>query len=131
MRFIDTFNAAESERHISLDLYQPLELQIKALAHQIRLYEPEIIVASDAEADLVLAALPHLACCAAVLEQPLLRHVKPEQLQAQHHIHIRLRTPHPMFQLLAEKFFVIDTEDESLEYSVQHLLNTYMIEPFD
>lgn len=129
MRFIDTFNAAESERQIALDLYQPLELQIKALVHQLSLYEPEIIVAYGAEADLVLAALPHLACCAAVLEQPLLKHIKPEKLQLQHHIHIRLRTPHPLFQLLADKFFVIDTETESLEYSVQHLLNTYMIEP--
>ena len=131
MRFIDTFNTAESERIISLDLLQPQEQQIKALVPQFNLYEPEIIVASAAEADLILYALPHLAFCAAVLDQPLLKHIKPDQLQAQHHIHIRLQTSHPLFQLLAEKFVVIDVASENLEYTIQHLLNTYMIEPLD
>ena len=95
MRLIDSFNTAEPERHIRLNLNQRAEQIVQEIVQHCHAYDPEVLSAAGEEADYVLAAIHQLPFCGAALQQPRMQHVRPEQLASRHHVLIQLDSAHP------------------------------------
>lgn len=130
MRLIDSFNNAEPERRVSLNLNQRAEQIVQDIVQHCHAYDPEVLSAAGEEADYVLAAIHQLPFCGAALQQPRMQHVRPEQLASRHHVLIQLDRAHPDHAALSEKFDLLGA-DVSFEDAVQRLLHTYMLMPMD
>lgn len=130
MRLIDSFNSAEPERHIRLNLNQRPEQIVQEIVQHCHAYDPEVLSAAGEEADYVLAALHRMPFCGVALQQPCMQHVRPKQLASRHQLLIQLDSAHPDHAALSEKFDLLGT-DVSFEDAVQHLLHTYMQMPMD
>ncbi|WP_374572935.1 hypothetical protein [Acinetobacter sp.] len=130
MRLIDSFNSAEPERRVSLDLNQRAEQIVQDIVQHCHAYDPEVLSAAGAEADYVLAAIHCMPFCGVALQQPSMQRVRPEQLASRHHVLIQLDLAHPDHAALSEKFDLLGA-DVGFEDAVQHLLQTYMQMPMD
>jgi hypothetical protein len=130
MRLIDSFNNAEPERRVSLNLNQRAEQIVQDIVQHCHAYDPEVLSAAGEEADYVLLAIHQLPFCGVALQQPCLQHVRPEQLASRHYVLIQLDSAHPDHAALSEKFDLLGA-DVSFEDAVQRLLHTYMLMPMD
>ncbi|MGA8883646.1 MAG: hypothetical protein WB445_08550 [Acinetobacter sp.] len=130
MRLIDSFNNAEPERQISLNLNQRAEQIVQDIVQHCHAYDPEVLSAAGEEADYVLLAIHHMPFCGVALQQPRMQHVRPEQLASRHYVLIQLDSAHPDHAALSEKFDLLGA-DVSFEDAVQRLLHTYMQMPMN
>jgi len=126
MRLIDSFNSAEPQRHIRLNLNQRAEQIVQEIVQYCHAYDPEVLSAAGEEADYVLAAIHHMPFCGVALQQ----HVRPEQLASRHQVLIQLDSAHPDHAALSEKFDLL-AAGVSFEDAVKRLLHTYMQMPMD